>query len=168
MQLVTVIITAVVSIVSTLAAVFFGPAWKDRLDVRSATRQRSDHLIAQYSEPLARAAFELQSRLYNIYRQDFMHASRIPGQYRGCSTLWLFGQLLAWIEIVRREIQIIDFGDIQKTTELQRHLFDVADILASDRLDDPVFRMFRADQRATGDRRGNGRGKSRGGSEAQR
>ncbi|MBC2644216.1 MULTISPECIES: hypothetical protein [unclassified Rhodococcus (in: high G+C Gram-positive bacteria)] len=105
----------------------------------------------QYSEPLARAAFELQSRLYNIYSQDFMHSSRLPRQYRGCSTLWLFGQFLAWIEIVRREIQVIDFGDIQKTTELQRQLFDVADILASDELDDPVFRMFRAEQRAIGE-----------------
>jgi hypothetical protein len=76
-----------VSVATTLVAVFFGPAWKDRVDTRRASRQRSEQLLAQYSEPLARAAFDLQSRLYNICRQQLMTASNVPEDYRRFSTL---------------------------------------------------------------------------------
>jgi len=148
---VTVAVTAAVSVATTLVAVFFGPAWKDRVDTRRASRQRSEHLLARYSEPLARAAFDLQSRLYNICRQQLMTASRIPEPYRRFSTLWFYGQFLAWIEIVRREVQVIDVGDVRRTARLQRHLFDVVDIMATDGIADASFRVFRADQRAIGE-----------------
>ena len=150
-QLLTGLVTAAVGAGATVAAVIYGPAWKDRVDARRASRQRSEHLLARYSEPLARAAFDLQSRLYNMYRQGFLTASSIPEPYRRMSTLWLYGQFLAWIEIVRREVQVIDFGDVRRTAELQRHLFDVVDIVASDSIPDAGFRIFRADQRAIGE-----------------
>jgi hypothetical protein len=67
------------------------------------------------------------------------------------STLWLFGQFLAWVEIMRREIQVIDYGDVRRTAELQRHLFDVIDILSSNTIADKTFRIFRAEQRAIGE-----------------
>lgn len=67
------------------------------------------------------------------------------------STLWLFGQFLAWVEIVRREIQVIDYGDVRRTAELQRHLFDVIDILSSNTITDKTFRILRAEQRAVGE-----------------
>jgi hypothetical protein len=150
-QITTVAATATVSIATTLLAVFYGPSWKDRIDTRRASRQRSEQLLARYSEPLARAAFELQSRLYNICRQGLFTDSRTPKEYRRFSTLWLFGQFLAWVEIVRREVQVIDFGDVRRTAALQRQLFDVADILSSGGLGDDMFRVLRADQRAIGE-----------------
>jgi hypothetical protein len=148
---VTVAVTAAVSVATTLVAVLFGPAWKDRVDTRRVSRQRSEHLLARYFEPLAWAAFDLQSRLYNIYRQQLMTASRISEPYRRFSTLWFYGQFLAWIEIVRREVQVIDVGDVRRTARLQRHLFDVVDIMATDGIADASFRVFRADQRAIGE-----------------
>src|SRR6478672_1384241 len=150
-QFLTALITAAVSVTTTLVAVFYGPTWKDRVDTRRASRLRSEQLLMRYSEPLARAAFDLQSRLYNICRQHLMTDSRTTKHYRRLSTLWLFGQFLGWIEIVRREVQVINFGDVRRTAELQRHLFDVADILSSGGLDDPQFRLLRADQRAVGE-----------------
>jgi hypothetical protein len=150
-QIAAVVVTAAVSIATTLVAVFYGPSWKDRIEARRASRQRSEKLLARYSEPLARAAFELQSRLYNICRQALFTDSRTSVEYRRLSTLWLFGQFLAWVEIVRREVQVIDVGDIRRTARLQRHLFDVADILSSGGLGDDLFRVLRADQRAIGE-----------------
>ncbi|MGH3784318.1 MAG: hypothetical protein ACRDRO_27780 [Pseudonocardiaceae bacterium] len=144
-------VTAAVSVLTTLLAVLYGPAWKDRVDARRARQERSDQLLARYSEPLARASFDLQNRLYNICRQKFVTSQRIPDEYRRMSTLWLFGQFLAWVEIVRREIQVIDYGDVRRTTELQRHLFDVIDILSSSTITDETLRMFRAEQRAVGE-----------------
>lgn len=150
-QLWPVLATALVSVATTLVAVFYGPAWKDRVDARRALQQRSEQLLARYSEPLARAAFDLQSRLYNMCRLGFMTASNIPERYRRLSTLWFYGQFLAWVEIVRRDVQVIDFGDVRRTAALQRRLFDVVDILASDSIPDPTLRIFRADQRAIGE-----------------
>jgi hypothetical protein len=148
---VTVLVTAVVSVVTTLVAVFYGPTWKDRVEARRASRQRSEQLLARYSEPMARAAFDLQSRLYNISRKWFMAGSDTPDDYRRFSTLWLLGQFFGWLEIVRREVQVIDYGDVYRTAELQRHIFDVVDIFSSNSIDDPALRIFRAEQRAVGE-----------------
>lgn len=150
-QVVAVVVAAVVSVLTTLLAVLYGPAWKDRVDASRARQQRSDQLLARYSEPLARASFDLQSRLYNICRKSFVTSQFISDEYRRMSTLWLFGQFLAWVEIVRREIQVIDYGDVHRTAELQRHLFDVIDILSSNTIADKTFRIFRAEQRAIGE-----------------
>lgn len=148
----TVLITACVTMVTTLVGVFYGPAWKDRIDSRRAAQQRSAEIISRYSEPLAYAAFDLQSRLYNIRRGRFMWASDIPSQYRKLNTLWLIGQFLAWVEIVRRDIQIIDLGDLRKTTLLQRHLLNVSSIMSSTAKRVEGFpRIFRGEQRAIGE-----------------
>ncbi len=149
--IVTVLVTAVVSVGTTLVAVFYGPTWKDRVEARRASRQRSEHLLARYSEPMARAAFDFQSRLYNISRKWFLTGSDTPDDYRRLSTLWLLGQFLGWLEIIRREVQVIDYGDIRRTAELQRHIFDVVDIFSTNSIDDPALRVFRAEQRAIGE-----------------
>jgi hypothetical protein len=149
--IVTALITAAVSVATTLVAVFYGPTWKDRVEARRTSRQRSEQLLARYSEPLARAAFDLQSRLYNISRKWFLTSPDTPDDYRRLSTLWLLGQFLGWLEIVRREVQVIEYGDIHKTAELQRHIFDVVDILSTNSIDDPTLRVFRAEQRAIGE-----------------
>jgi hypothetical protein len=147
----TVLVTAVVSVGTTLVAVFYGPTWKDRVEARRASRQRSEQLLARYSEPMARAAFDLQSRLYSISRKWFMTGSDTPDDYRRLSTLWLLGQFLGWLEIVRREVQVIDYGEVHRTAELQRHLFDVVDIFSTNSISDPALRIFRAEQRAIGE-----------------
>lgn len=80
-----------------------------------------------------------------------MTGSDTPDDYRRLSTLWLLGQFLGWLEIIRREVQVIDYGDVHRTAELQRHIFDVVDIFSSDSIDDPALRVFRAEQRAIGE-----------------
>jgi len=111
---------------------------------------RSELLLARYSEPLARAAFDLQSRLYNILRMDFLQAFYTRKSYAETSTLWLIGQYLAWVEILRREVQVLDVGDSRQTADLQRRLFAVTDAFASD-AGDQRFMIFRQDQRAIGE-----------------
>lgn len=150
-QVFAVLVTAGVSVLTTLIALLYGPAWKNRIDARRAREQRSDDLLARYSEPLARAAFDLQSRLYNICEGGFATSTTISDDYRDLSTRWLFGQFLAWVEIIRREVQVIDYGDLRRTAELQRHLFDVSDILASTTIKGAGLRLYRVEQRAVGE-----------------
>jgi hypothetical protein len=143
-------IGAIALVITTGLTVIYGPAWKDRTDRRRAQVARSELLLARYSEPLARAAFDLQSRLYNILRMNFLEAFYTRKSYAETSTLWLIGQYLAWVEILRREVQVLDIGDSRETAELQRRLFAVTDAFASD-ADDRSFMIFRQDQRAIGE-----------------
>ena len=150
-NVVAIAVTAVVSVGTTVLAIFYGPTWKDRVEAGRARQQRSDYLLAQYAEPLARAAFDLQSRLYNISRKRFTTGSEMTTDYRRLSSLWLLGQFLGWMEIVRREVQIIDYGDVRRTAMLQRNLFDVADLLSTNTVPDGALRVFRSEQRAIGE-----------------
>jgi hypothetical protein len=112
--------------------------------------------LARYRDPLLGAAFELQSRLYNIVRLRFLETYYTPrdgaeSPYAEASTLWLIGQYLAWVEILRREVQFLDLGAVERNRELQMHLAEITRAFASDSFDGPDgFRIFRADQRAIG------------------
>lgn len=145
------IIGAVGGGVTTLLAVLYGPVWKARLDRRHERAARSEYLLARYSEPLVRAAYDLQSRLYNILRQRFLETYYGHGAYAEASTLWLLGQYLAWVEVLRREVQLLDLGDLRRTASLQNALFAVSSAFASDSIPIRDFVVLRANQRAIGE-----------------
>jgi hypothetical protein len=114
-------------------------------------------LLSRYRDPLLGAAFDLQSRLYNIVRLDFLEdhfGSPEPSarEYARDSTLWLIGQYLGWTEILRREVQFLDLGEVSANRRLQARLQRVAQLFAEDdELLTPVFRLFRGEQRAIGE-----------------
>ena len=90
---------------------------------KAATQKQSE--ISRFSEPLARSAYDLQSRLYNILKQGLVEAYLVRGNDREKSyvtnnTVFLVGQYLCWTELDRREIQYIDLGESSKTRELLR------------------------------------------------
>lgn len=150
-QMVAAAIGAVGLLVTTLLTIFYVPTWKARVDRRRDREARSEFLLGRYSEPLARAAFDLQSRLYNIELLDFLPAYYTKGSYATVSTLWLLSQYLAWAEILRREVQLLDMGDVRRTTRLQLHLLDITDVLATDSIEDEAFGIYRVNQRAIGE-----------------
>jgi hypothetical protein len=138
-------------VLTTLVTVLYGPTWKARLDRRRDRQDRSERLLARYSEPLVRAAYDLASRIYNLVRYGGAEGLT-QGSPVELSTLWLFGQYFAWVEIVRREVQVLDLGEVRRTSQLQFLLYDISDMFASSRnIRDPVFNVVRADQRAIGE-----------------
>ena len=146
----------IAAIVVALVSGFFAwyvPAWKVRREARVETARALRH----NRDPLLRAAFELQSRFYNIVARDFLKrylANGIPDEkdYAVLSTLWLVGQYLGWVEILRREVQYLDLGSRAVNRRLQLRLSEVSAALASDsrRMEDS-FIIFRSDQRAVGE-----------------
>lgn len=97
------------NVLTTTANVFLSERWKTRFVQERASADRAKTLLDRYREPISRAAFDLQSRLYNIVRHGFQ--SRSATDYPEMSTLWIVGQWFAWNEILRREVQILDLGD---------------------------------------------------------
>jgi len=72
--------------------------------------------VARFRGPLLHAAFDLQSRLWNILRNSFIdsyYRNGTPRQqtYVVENTLFVIAQYFCWIEIIRREVQFVDIGD---------------------------------------------------------
>lgn len=112
--------------------------------------------LSRYGEPLARAAYDLQSRLYNILEQGLITVYYDNGGERERSyvvdnTAFLVAQYLAWTEIIRRDIQYIDLGHDEQTRQLARLQDDMYTLFQTDAFD-RTFRLFAGEQRAIGER----------------
>jgi hypothetical protein len=117
-------------------------------------RNQAAALRSRYVPPLLQAAYDLQSRLYKIVRQDFMRAYAPAGgeqhAYAVRSTLWLLAQYLGWVEILRREGQFLDFGSRKKNRQLQGALSKITHELSTDKRSAKCA-VFRGEQRAIGE-----------------
>jgi hypothetical protein len=150
------LITGVVTAVVTLLSVRFRNEWEIRRS-RESKEELGQELMARYREPLVRAAFDLQSRIYNIVAQSFLldfyvHGSPAEQEYAVRNTLFVFADYLGWVEIMRQDVQFLDLGDVERNHELACRLEAVTDILADSRtIKDPAFRLFKGQQRALGE-----------------
>jgi hypothetical protein len=111
-------------------------------------RFEAERTAARYREPLARAAYDLQSRLYNILQQNLLAVYFDKGDERERSyvvdnTTFLVAQYFAWTEIVRRDIQYIDLGRDEQTRRLARLQDDIYSFFQTDRYS-RLFRVSRA------------------------
>jgi hypothetical protein len=126
---------------------------------RESRLQRAEDLATRFREPLLQAAYNLQSRLYNIAKQDFLgrfltadEASQQERDYAVRNTLYLFGQYLAWVEIIRREAQYVDPRSRENNRAIVERVEHVRDRMAdSARTNDRPLRLFRGEQRAVGE-----------------
>ena len=123
-----------------------------RAEDRLAEREKS---VARYREPLGRAAYDLQSRLYNILQQGLIRKYYDKGSDRERSyvvnnTVFLAAQYFAWTEIIRREIQFLDLGTDEKSRQLARLLDGIYSLWQTDKFG-PLFRVFAGEQRAIGE-----------------
>jgi hypothetical protein len=115
---------------------------------------RAEAVLTQYREPLAAAAFDLQSRLYNILRLDFLEkfgGDAARRELAETTTIFRIAQYFGWTEILRRDIQFLSFPeetDTRRVTELQGAI--ARGFLSSDH--DPALMIWSDEQRAIGER----------------
>ncbi|MGD0555026.1 MAG: LuxR C-terminal-related transcriptional regulator [Streptosporangiaceae bacterium] len=137
------------------------------IERQAETRRKQDQredLMSRIRDPLLHASFDLQMRIFNIVSQDFLgiyllHGSDDERVYAERSTLFVFAQYMGWVEIVRQSVQFLDLGDRSDNRKLVNFFSKAAGILSSDSfhtsslnsLDDRMFRVFRAEQRAIGE-----------------
>lgn len=122
-----------------------------------ASRREAQATLRRHREPLVAAAYEFQSRLFNILRQRFLEKYYLAGdkkqrEYAVKNTLYLVGQYLGWTEILRRQIQFLDFSEVEETREVARLQAAIRDLLASDSegMGKP-FMIWRGEQRGIGE-----------------
>jgi hypothetical protein len=151
------IVAAVIAAVAALISAWFSY----RAPIRAAQVQakiNAEQVVAKFREPLVHAAYNLQSRLYRIAASDIVDRLLVHGdpherQYFEQNTLFVLGQYFAWTEIIRREIQFLDLGEVEKTrklAELQDSIFDLWQTEGNGC--GKAFRIFAGEQRAIGER----------------
>jgi hypothetical protein len=114
----------------------------------------AEEVLTRYREPLAAAAFDLQSRLYNILELGFL------GTFGGAhpraeealrTTLFRLAQYFGWTEILRRDIQFLSFPEDDDT----RRVAHLQSEIAKRFLDSgygPALMIWSDEQRGIGER----------------
>jgi len=110
-------------------------------------------VLTRYREPLAVAAFDLQSRLYNIVEQGFLDlygADHSRGEISLQTTLFRIAQYFGWTEILRRDIQYLSFPEADATRRVVQLQSDVAEAFRSDKYGQAMM-LWADEQRALGE-----------------
>ena len=122
---------------------------------RRLARDEVEKVTSKFKEPLLHAAYDLQSRIFNIMRRGFLPAYLINGspreqQYAVENTLFLVAQFLGWTELIRQEIRFVDLASDNETRQLR----ELQDSMYSEFQTDAYgkgFRLFAGEQRAVGE-----------------
>lgn len=114
---------------------------------------RAEDVLSTYREPLAAAAYDLQSRLYNILCMGFF-AKWGNGEGRTDdaidSTLFRLAQYFGWSEILRRKIQFLSFPEDEDTRKVARLQSDVSRCFLTDSYGESLM-LWSDEQRALGE-----------------
>lgn len=157
-ELIIALVAATVAVFSALSSIVcqLRIASLNRLHEIEKRQHDQTKNAALYTEPLARSAADLQSRIYNIVEKDFIKRFYLNGterekRYVVANTTFLFAQFLAWTEAARLEVQYISLELDEDTQALSKAQSGIYSILQTD-LYPPLLRIFAGEQRAIGER----------------
>ncbi|MDT0267453.1 hypothetical protein RM844_14270 [Streptomyces sp. DSM 44915] len=125
-------------------------------------------VMESYGASLVWAAYDLQSRLFNILyghavdvlpedtRHGFLtsfHRNGSPGEraYVSRSTVFVIAEYLGWVEILRRDVRYLDLGSSRTNRAIMAKIAEVDKAFNRSSAQSNVFRVFRAHQRAIGE-----------------
>lgn len=118
---------------------------------RIEKRETTAEAIRLIREPLSYAAGDLQSRLWNISVGAVTVSPEMPKrtrEYLELNIAFVFGQYLAWTELLRRRV-LLSIDHRGRDAELRRRLDHVQQAMATP--GDSDFLIFPGEQRAIGE-----------------
>jgi hypothetical protein len=123
-------------------------------DERLAERE-SEKVVSRFRDPLLHAAYDFQSRIYNILSTDYLGRYYTNGTPRESAyaienTVFLLSQFLGWTELIREEIQFLDLGSEEHTRQLRTLQDRMFTQLHTEKLG-TGFRLFPGEQRIVGE-----------------
>ena len=118
-------------------------------------RQEAERVVSKFRDPLLHAAYDLQSRIFNILKKAFLttyysNGSDPEKEYAVENTVFLVAQFLGWTELIRQEIQFLDLGNDEETRKLRSLQNGMYTQLQTDQFG-KGFRLFAGEQRAVGE-----------------
>lgn len=126
----------------------------ERLKRSLEAEAQAEEVLKRYREPLAAAAFDLQSRLYNILELGFFDNFGAPhprAEEALRTTLFRIAQYFGWTEILRRDIQFLSFPEADETRRVAQLQSEVAKRFLTD-AHGPDLMIWADEQRAIGER----------------
>jgi hypothetical protein len=114
----------------------------------------AEDVLKRYREPLAAAAFDLQSRLYNILELDFVGlwgGTHARADEAVCTTLFRLAQYFGWTEILRRNIQFLSFPEAEETRRVTQLQQQITRCFLTHKLGEALM-IWSDEQRAIGER----------------
>jgi hypothetical protein len=144
------VIAGVASLVAGVVTGYSAPVLKAKRE----RRLEVEEIHARYRDALLRAAYGLQSRLWNILAgiSRYYPGRGSADRYVQDSTLWLIGQYFGWVEAMRRDAQFLDIGSVGSARKLESVLGRVEEGFFSDQeTEDNHLIIFRVDQQAIGE-----------------
>lgn len=126
---------------------------KDRKAALLDRDLRAEEVLTRYREPLAAAAFDLQSRLYNILELGFFAKFGDGERSEDAleTTLFRLAQYFGWTEILRRDIQFLSFPEAEDTRRVSKLQSDIARCFLRDDYADGLM-IWSDEQRGLGER----------------
>jgi hypothetical protein len=151
--LINYIVPALISTIGVVVSVAIS-----RRAAREERLSAAEELAKKFREPLIQAAYNLETRIYNIVELNFfgnflsVDSADSEKEYAVLHTMYVFARFFCWLEIVRRETQYLDPRDDRVNRAMAAGLEAVLDTFA-DSIDirEKCFRLFRGEQRALGE-----------------
>jgi len=147
------VVPALISAGGALISVVFS-----RRAARVERLHTAEEIATRFREPLLQAAFNLETRIYNIVELQFFQrflgpdSSEPEKEYAVVNTMYVFAQYFCWLEILRRESQFVDPRNNQRNHAAIAGFEAVRDAFAdSIGIQERCFRLFRGEQRALGE-----------------
>ena len=127
------LVVAIVSLVGTFLVAGITLAFQYFSDERKRLSE-TDKLVRKYRDPVFWAAFELQSRLYNICEQNLLAMYHLPSKHDlvVVYTAYLVGQYFSWTSIFRRQAQFLSIGIQEDHKRLNDLLTTISYTFATD------------------------------------
>lgn len=134
--------------------------WQARTQRRQREEDRAaeaERLVRRYTEPLVYAADQLLNRIGNIEQHGFLRKwGKHRDDYVVQSTAFSIAELLAWMELLRQDQQLVGLGEEQSTRSLNECLQRIGRAFSTSHIKGPdgspaPFMLWRHDQRAIGE-----------------
>lgn len=143
-------VSAGVALASVTMTAFLG-YWFQR---RMAAGERLNYMN-QYGASFAWAAFDLQSRLFNVLDGRYLDVFLTQGTEEDAelarrSTIFVVAEYLGWVEILRRDVQFLDLGRSGFNRRVMTQLSEIGQTFSSSFARHDELRLFRIQQRAVG------------------
>lgn len=118
-------------------------------------KREAARLISRYREPLIHAAYDLQSRCYNLLQLKIISLHYNNGGERARTyvinnTAFLIAQYFGWTEIIRQEGLFLDLGEDEKTRTLNELQDEITHAWLRDDMGSTLM-FFKGNQRVIGE-----------------
>ena len=148
------VISAIISLIGQTRIVHLTDQFAKKREAESREAQTTA-LMSKYRDPLLRSAIDLQSRLFNLNKKGtlyefYHHRSQAERDYAIHNTQYVIAEYFGWVEILRREIQFLDLGDIERNRRLSELLVNITKAFGTDSLE-RTLQLFNGEQRAIGE-----------------